>query len=159
SVHFRVLAGQGAQASVDAVDDEQAVLESAEMRLEVSLRGGGMDIHSKTADRHLGGVDLAEPGPPFGSNWLRPPLHAAHAAQTPAGTALTLTAPSLAFPGLTVERAVSFLSDSVLRVEYRVYNTTDHPVSTKLRMKAWSGLNGWLAFPAEGGVLREPLRG
>ena len=156
---IRALSGSGAQASVDSVYDEEAFLESSGLRLVTGLRGGHLGFRNMTAQRDILGHDLAELGPPYVEESFTTPLYAARAEPTPNGMALVLTAPSKEFPGLTVERRLTLISDDAAQVEYRVTNTTDGPLPARLRLKTHPWLGGALAAPTPRGLIREPLRG
>jgi GNAT superfamily N-acetyltransferase len=159
SIAFRAFEGMQALAGIDSHDDEQACLESPGLRIETSLRGGWMSLLPAGQDRRMVDQRMAELGPPFTGWRLRPPLLAARVEKTEQGETLTLTAPSQEFPGLTVERAASLLGDNIARIDYRVLNTTGHPLPAQLRCESYSQLRGSLVYPAPDGLIREPTGG
>jgi GNAT superfamily N-acetyltransferase len=158
-VALRAFVGQEALASLDPVYDEQATLESPSLNVTINMREGKLQLHHPTRRQHLIDQGLAELGPPFVDGRLRPPLYDVRADFAPAGTKLTLTAPSQEIPGLTVERTVALLAGDVVRVDYRVVNTTDGALPAQIRLRTWPAQQGWMTVPTREGLLREPLKG
>ncbi len=158
-ITFRAFAGSGALASQDLSFDETTVLESPELRVITNLRGGWTWVHHNGADRGLLGWGMAELGPPFTGWRMRPPLYTARIERTADGDAVTLIAPSQEFPGLTVERTLSLLGGNLIRLDYRVSNTSDQPMTTQLRAGAGAWLSGHVVLPTPDGLIREPNRG
>jgi ribosomal protein S18 acetylase RimI-like enzyme len=160
SVAFRAFGSGGAVASIDPEDDETAVLESPGLRVVTRLRGGGLSsIEHPGTDRGLMNQPMGELGPPYLGWRPRQPLAPARVESTAAGSALVVSVPSPEFPGLTVERSVSLPGGELVRVDYRVSNTTGQPLPTNLRLQTSPWLNGHLIAPIPGGLIREPLRG
>jgi ribosomal protein S18 acetylase RimI-like enzyme len=157
-VTFRAFGASPAVASIDAAFDESAVLESPEVRLITNLRGGWTWLHHNGAQRGLMGLGQPKLGPPFAGWQMKPALYAARIEQTAAGPELIVTFLSPEFPGLTMERAVSFLNGSVLRVVHRVVNTSDQPQSAQLRFGSPPWLHDYITLPLPIGLIHEPAR-
>ncbi|HZO91894.1 MAG TPA: GNAT family N-acetyltransferase [Chthonomonadaceae bacterium] len=157
-VTFRAFSGQAALASIDPVYGESAVLESPDLQVNVYLRGGWMRLNHPSMDRGFIGTGLAELGPPFMDWRMRPPLYTARVDQRDGAAALTIIAPSQEFPGLVVECSLSLLGGEVVRMDYRVSNTTDAPLPARLRHHANGWLHRYLVAPTPEGLIREPVR-
>lgn len=158
-VLFRALEGAGALGSIDAEYSETAILESLSLRAETHLRGGGLSLHAPTRGAWMMWQNLAELGPPFTGHRMIEPRLKARIEPGPQDTKLILSAPSAEFPGLTVERTVSFLGDGLAKIEFRVYNHADIPQITSLRVGLHGDFDGFLTAPTPQGLIHEPLRG
>jgi ribosomal protein S18 acetylase RimI-like enzyme len=154
---FRAYGSGGALASIDPDFDETAVLESPELRIITNLRGGWTWVQHNSADRGVMGMNLAELGPPFPGWRVRPPVYSAHIDRTADGTALTLIAPSPEQSDLTVERTLTLLGGGLIRMDYRVCNTSDQPTTTQLRCGTHGWLRGYVTMPLPDGLIREAV--
>ena len=65
-------------------------------------------------------------------------------------------APSHQTPGLTLERAFSFIAGGALKIEQRVVNSTDNPLPARVRLRTASPVNGHIAFRMPEGLIWEP---
>lgn len=157
-IAFRSFAGSAPMANVEAADNERAMLESPGLSIELGLRGGRLRLTPAGMSDFLIGQPIGEIGPPFSENRQRQLCYEVRAEQTPQA-ALIQTAPSQDFPGLTVERVITMIADSVVRIDYRVINTTEKPLPAKLRLRHHLNLSGHLVYPNGSGVMREPLVG
>lgn len=156
-VLFRALEGSGAQGGVDAQYNEEAVLENQSLRASVHLRGGGLSLHAPTRNRWMMWQGLGELGPPFVSHRMIEPMLEARIETGASDRRLVVTSPSPEFPGLTVERTLTLLSDGLAQIDLRVYNMADTPQTISLRVRSHGDFNHTLISPLPQGLIREPL--
>lgn len=148
--------GGSALGWLDTEYSESAALAQPGLTARASLRGG----HLTLSDGSVQAIDqnIAQLGPPFAGWRLRPPMMPTQVEITAGLTGLTTLAPSDEFPGLVVERSVTFLSSDVAKIQYRVRNTTAQPRTTQLRLRTNTERNGFVAAPTPDGMIREPMR-
>ncbi|MDX1934107.1 MAG: GNAT family N-acetyltransferase [Capsulimonadales bacterium] len=155
-VVFRGLSGSGPVASLEPEVAEEAVLEMPGLRAHAYLRGGWLHLRSTNPDEGCWGLPMPEPGPPF-VEWRSKPLICSTRFETRNGeTCLVMSAASPEFPGLVMERTVSFLGDSVARVRHRVINTASYPQKSKVQIRAGLEKERFFVVPYADGIVREP---
>ena len=158
SINFRSSDANQVMGSIDSVT-ETAVLETQDTCGTAKLRGGWLSIASSQNMQTCLRLDMGRLGPPFNGEQLRPPLYDAHIQNTMTGDVMILSGQSDVLPGLKVERSVSLLGGGLSKIQYRVFNTTAQPISTKLRLRSGNGLNGHVIVPLQSGLLRVSMKG
>ena len=155
-VTFRGLTPGGVVGSVD-VEREEAILESLELRVSASLRGGGANIFYAPTMQGLLRLPMLEVGPPFTHGWMREPLVAGWLETGSQGETLVLTGASPMMPHLIVERRITLMG-SVARLDCRVTNTGNVSTPAKIRLRSWPTPKDYVVAPLTTGLIREPLQ-
>src|SRR5262249_18513999 len=129
-------------------------------RVTMQLRGGSLGVHLNGPSGGWAiGQEMGELGPPFKEGRMQPSLYPARTEDGPSRAALTPLAPSVESPGLVVQRTLSVAAGDLVRIDYRVVNTTGSSLPAKLRIVSFPGMGGTLVQPGPSGLIREPLRG
>ncbi len=68
---------------------------------------------------------------------------------------ITLIAPSDMFPGMVVEKKVTFTGSPALKIEHRVINNSMSEQKFKLRLRSHAQLGGRLTLPTKNGLLHQ----
>ncbi|MCW3097315.1 MAG: hypothetical protein JWL77_2933, partial [Chthonomonadaceae bacterium] len=158
-VVFRAFRTAEPQAYCEPDETEKAVLETPNLHVATWMRGGWCGVYYGPAEEGLVVQPMAELGPPFAA-WRERPLHLDNRiAHTEHGLSLIQSVASPEYPGLVVERTVSLVADDLVRIAYRVINTSDHPQPAQLRVMTYGSLQGATAIPTLQGILREPGSG
>ncbi len=155
-VVFRALSGTTPIASLEPEVTEEAILEIPGLRVEAHLRAGWLHMQSTSLDTGIGAMSMPELGPPF-VMWRDKPLLYPTRLETRDGEAcLVQSGPSSEFPGLIVERTVTLVSNTLVRVMHRVQNTASFAQKTQLQLRAFRHLGDYIVVPYAEGIVREP---
>jgi GNAT superfamily N-acetyltransferase len=159
-VVFRAFHTSEPLAYAELEETEKAVLETPNLTVGAWLRGGGCGLFYGTEAAKLVIHPMAELGPPFAAWRERPLLLDNRIERTDgAGVALVQSVLPPEHPGLTVERTLSLVADDLVRVAYRVVNTSDLPQPAQLRLTTHGRLQGAMVIPTQDGIVREPTHG
>jgi len=159
-VVFRAFRSPEPQAFVEAKEMEKAVLETPHLHVATWLRGGRCGLFSGSELDGLIMHWMAELGPPFAS-WRERPLLLENRIEPVGeyGLSLVQSVSPPEVPGLILERTVSLFAEDVVRVAYRVINTSDLPQPAQIRLTNHGSLNGATVIPTLQGILQEPKSG
>lgn len=155
-VTFRGVTPGGVMGSVD-VEREEAVLESLQLHVSASLRGGGVNIFYAPTMQGLLHLPMPKVGPPFTHGWMREPLVECRLETDPQGECLVLSGASRALPNLVVERRITLMG-SMARLDCRVTNMENVSTPAKIRLRSWPTPNEYVVAPLTTGLIREPLQ-
>ena len=155
-VVFRAFRSAEPLAFVEPKEWEKAVLETPNLHIATYLRGGWCGVYSGTGYDGLIMHPMAELGPPFAS-WRERPLVLDHRIERTDenGLSLVQSVSPPEYPGLMVERTVSLFAEDVVRVAYRVINTSDLPQPAQIRLTTHGSLDGAVVIPTPQGIVRE----
>ena len=158
-VVFRAFRNSEPQAFCEPNETEKVVLETPNLQIATWLRGGWCGLYHGTTEEELITHPMGELGPPFAS-WRERPLEIdLRIERTDDGLSLVQSSAAPEFPGLVVERTLSLFAEDVVRVAYRVINTSDLPQSAQLRLAADGNLRRATVIPTLQGIIREPMSG
>jgi len=157
-VTFRAFEGGEAIASIDTAYSETAVLESADVRVEIDLRGGDAAVYVPDRKRSVLHGN-AQAGPPFAPDRMRPPLCSAAIEAAPGGVRLRISRPPDPVTGLALIRTFTIAGGGLVRIDQRIVNTSANPQQAGLKLKTHCHLDATLAAPSAAGLIHAPLRG
>jgi len=158
-VVFRASRTAELQAYSELQETEKAVLETPNLQVATWLRGGGCGLFHGTAEEKMILHPMAELGPPFAFWRERPLFLDSRIERTDYGLSLIQTAHPPEYPGMAVERTISLFADDLVRIAYRVINTSDLPQAAVLRITNYGRLDGAVVIPTVDGIVREPKNG
>ena len=158
-VVFRASRTAELQAYSELEETEKAVLETPNLQVVTWLRGGACGLLYGLTERQLVIHPMAELGPPF-SSWRERPLFLdSRIERTEYGLSLIQSVHPPEYPRLIVERTVSLFADDLVRLAYRVVNTSDLPQPAVLRITNHGRMPGATVIPTLDGIVREPRNG
>ncbi len=158
-VVFRSFRNSEPQGYIEPVASEKVALETPNLSVLAWLRGGWCGLYQGMTDEGLVTHHMGELGPPFAGWRERPAPSECRLEQTAHGLSIVQTTIPPEFPGLMVERTVSLFSEEVVRVGYRVVNTTGLAQPAQIRLGASGTPEGAMVIPTTEGIIREPRNG
>ncbi len=158
-VVFRAFRTSEPQAYSEPKETEKVALETPYLHVATWMRGGWCSVSHGATGADLITHPMAELGPPFASWRERPLALDLRIEQTEHGLSLVQSSAAPEHPGLVVERTLSLFAEDLVRVAYRVVNTSDLPQPAQIRLGAYTNLREATVIPTVEGILREPRHG